>query len=98
MVPHIVALVTDNLLVRLLDERDPIQGNPFGKRQAHEYLARRETGMRLLSDLLDVEVCTEVVDDLVNFSASLIQMWADESRRDPFALIQEVALRRTSGD
>jgi hypothetical protein len=99
MVPHIVALVADNLHCRLLDEREPLERDPWHDPDAaSEYLARRETGMKILGGLLDVEAETEVIDDLVNFSATLIQMWAEDSGRDAFTILQEFALRERSGD
>ena len=99
MVPHIVALVTDNLHCRLLDEREPLERDPWHDPDAaSEYLARRESGIEILGDLLEVEAETEVIDDLVNFSATVIQMWAEDSGQDPFAILQEFAVRERSGD
>ena len=98
----VVAVVTEHLHRRQLDDTQPIQGDPFSNKEAgDEWLARLAVEEGLIHDLLfeggleDGETgAEEVVGALVSFAASAVEMWARPSGKDPQAVVRAVAIQQ----
>jgi hypothetical protein len=90
---QVVALITENLTRRRLDETDPITADPFTDLDAaRQWLVRTEVEERLIKDLLESDDAgSEAVGALVAFAATAVEMWGLRSGKDPLALVQNIA-------
>ena len=92
---QVVALISENLTRRQLDDTDPIQGDPFTNPEyAQQWLDRLEVESRLIQGLLvEKELSTEAVGLLIAFASTAVEMWAMYTGRDPLDLVQNIAVR-----
>jgi len=97
---RVVALVTENLTRRRLDETDPIMADPFTDADAaRQWLSRTEVEERLITELLESDDAgTEAVGALVAFAATAVEMWGLRSGRDPLTLVQNIASKWETTD
>ncbi len=92
---QIVALITENLIRRQLDDFDPITGTPLS---AERWLGlindREDNESRLIQELgEDEELAAGALKELVSFAATAVEMWAMYAGKDPLELVQAVASR-----
>ena len=90
---QVVALVTENLHRRRIDEDDPIVGDPLNDPAVREiWLARRQVESDLISEVFDGDQPEETIGALVAFAATAVEMWARDFGGDPAILVQRIAL------
>jgi hypothetical protein len=92
---QIVALVTENLTRRQLDDFDPVTGTPLS---AERWLGLVPDGedpenrhLEKLSE--DEEFAARGLRELVSFAATAVEMWAMYAGKDPLELVRAVASR-----
>ena len=92
---QIVSLVTENMHRRSLDQSNPIIGEPaLEPGAARDYLARIDTESKLIAEAVDGPNGPEdFVGELVAFAATALELWALESKHDPFALLEQIAIQ-----
>ncbi len=97
---QIVALITENLTRRQLEDFDPVTGTPLS---AERWLGLTADGddhqSRLIEELgSDEESATGALEELVSFAATAVEMWAMYAGKDPLELMRAVASRWERND
>jgi hypothetical protein len=94
---QVVALITENLTRRQLDDFDPVTGTPLS---AERWLGLTTNHESRLIDKLghNEEFATAALEELVSFAATAVEMWAMYAGRDPVELVQAIASRRERDD
>lgn len=102
-----LALVTESLRVRKLQDKDPIPVPANTQEDAQRWLDRHDTWYGLLNEVedLDPDEIQNLVVELVGFATTSLEVWAalhtqdpdTGEPHDPQTLLQAVALGRVAG-
>jgi len=98
---QVIPLVTENLHRRIVDDSQPLDGDPFATKEAgEEWLRRIQVETDLIREAVDGSTfeVEDFIGELVAFAATAVEMWALHCGENPQDLVKAVAQKYAEGE